>query len=547
MLRISEHHRPGTLLLLAALLLALPHTLWAQDEALTDSKAPTGLTLEQERLGSRFERLEAVAARLAELAEKSEPEHAEQLRRAIKASREKGLAERFGSIVNLLETERLSAAATDQEELKAELELLLQVLLEDPNDSEREAMKRFLKGQIQELGKLIRQQRSLRNQNQEGADAKRLADKQSDVNESADDVQKALEENSEGGSESKSSESQGAEAQSGESQGAQSQGGEAPGSESQGGESQGGESQGGESQGGESQEGESPSGESQAQPPQESNDPIQKAAQRVAEARRAMEQAEKKLRDAKRNEAEAEQREAQRELEAARAELERILRQLREEEMERLLAKLVARFKEMLAKQQSIYEETVTIHEASSQASTRNLMLQTIRLSRREAELVRDAEKALTLLREDGTSIAFPETTEQIAEDMQSVTARLATGSAGPITQTVELDIIAGIQDMIGALEQARDELAQQQGSPPPPGEGGGGSPGESPLVPKLAELRMIRTLQARVYKRTQDLGGLADNPQVKPAELAAELEKLADRQERIFEATRDLNSDANR
>ena len=30
----------------------------------------------------------------------------------------------------------------------------------------------------------------------------------------------------------------------------------------------------------------------------------------------------------------------------------------------------------------------------------------------REAELVREAEKALLLLREDGTSVAFPETAE---------------------------------------------------------------------------------------------------------------------------------------
>src|SRR5690606_16536497 len=157
---------------------------------------------------------------------------------------------------------------------------------------------------------------------------------------------------------------------------------------------------------------------------------------------------EKKLRDAERRQAEGDQREAQRELEAARAELERILRQLREEEMEQLLAKLAARFREMLVAQQSIYDETTAISTAASEGTSRNLMLQSIRLSRRESELIREAEKALTMLREDGTSVAFPETAEQIADDMRSVATRLAAADIGPITQTVELDIIAGIKDM---------------------------------------------------------------------------------------------------
>lgn len=491
-----------------------------------ESSAPSGLSLEQQRLAGRFERLEAVVARLAELAESSEPERAEQLRKTIKSSREKGIAERFDAIVQLLERQRLSAAARDQTELQEELELLLQVLLEDPSDSQRDAMKRFLKAQIRELGKLIRQQRSLRNQNEQGADTNRLAKKQQDVSDSADTVQKALEQESKGPS------------QDGQSQPGQSQDNQAQPSDAQPGQSQNGQSQEGQPQ--EGQPGESQPGELQ-----ESSDPIARAARRIAQARQAMQQAEQKLRDAERREAQDEQRQAQRELEAARAELERILRQLREEEMERLLAKLASRFRDMLAAQQSIYDDTTAIYKRATESASRSLMLQAIRLSRREAELVRDAEKALTLLREDGTSIAFPEITEQIADDMRSVAARLAAADTGPITQTVELDTISALQDMIAALDQARDELAQKQSGSPPPGSGG--EPGESDLVSKIAELKLIRTMQARVYKRTINLGNLADSRSVEPADLKAELDKLAARQRRIFQATRDLDTDANR
>lgn len=526
--------RVGSLCLL--LVLASTHVRAQETESSpSTTDAPTGLSLEQQRLSSRFDRLEAVAARLAELAETSEPERAEQLRRTIKTSREKGIAERFSTIVSLLETERLSAAAADQKELQAELELLLQVLLEDPGDSEREAQKKFLKAQIRELNKLIRQERSLRNQSEQGADAERLADKQGELNEASGKVERALEQNSD--TESPSSEPSEEEPEASEQQQGQPQEGQP-----QDGKPQKGQPQQGQPQEGQPQEGQP--GDSDQE--QESADPIQNAANRVKKARQAMEEAEKKLRDAERRDAEDDQREAQRELEAARAELERILRQLREEEMEQLLAKLAARFREMLVVQQNIYDETTTISKAANEGASRNLMLQSIRLSRRESELVREAEKALTLLREDGTSVAFPETTEQIADDMRSVTTRLAAADVGPITQTVELDIIAGIKDMIKALDQARDELAQQQGSPPPPGSSGG-EPGESPLVTQIAELKMIRTLQARVYKRTQDLGSLAGNPQVDRQELEGELSKLADRQDRIFQATHDLDTQANR
>lgn len=525
----------------------------AQDSA-TDE--PTGLSLEQQSLASRFERLESVAARLAELAANSEPERAEQLRRAIQASREKGLAEQFDDIVALLNQQRLSAAASNQVELQTELEFLLQVLLEDPGNAKRDAMKRFLKDRIRELGKLIRQQRSLQaqseaappesnpspngedaredaredagesaNQNPSDKQAEQAADKQGELQKQAGDVQQKLEQ---GGDTAES----GSE-------------GSTPQDSPPGGENESGQPSQSPQQGQPGESGQQGQPGDAGQPAEPSSDPIERAAQRVEQARRAMQQAEEKLRGANRKGASEEQLKAQRELEAARAELERILRQLREEEMEQLLAKLAARFRNMLSTQKAIYDDTVSIADRKAGGADRQLMLESIRLSRREAELVRDAEKALNLLREDGTSVAFPEVVEQITDDMRSVTTRLAAADSGPITQTIELDIIAGLEDMIAALDKARDELANQQQSPPQQGQGGG-SPGESPLVSKIAELRMIRTLQARVYRRTQQLGDLAANPEVQRADIAAELDKLALRQQSIFQATRDLDTQVN-
>jgi hypothetical protein len=474
--------------------------------------SPSSLSLEQESLKNRFDRLEAVASRLAELAAASEPERAEQLRRTIAASRQQGIGERFATIVKLLEDEQVSAAARNQEELHAQLEALLQVLLEDPGVGERNAMRKFLKEQLRDIGKIIRQQRSLYGDTlEQGADLQQLGDEQERLTDETSKVEKKF--------------------------------GQLP-SESSQASTPSGQSEESQPDGGQSQPSQGEPGES-GEPTPQSEDPMERAAQRVEAARKAMREAEEQLRQAKQEQAADKQQLAQRNLEAARAELERILRQLREEEMEQLLTRLSARFRSMLQEQRSIYDETVAIYQGAAQGENRTLLLKAIRLSRREGELVREAEKSLVLLREDGTSVAFPETAEQIASDMQSITSRLAGGDVAAITQTIQLDVIAGLEDMIGAFEQARDDLAQQQGqgqaSP------AGGSPEEASLVTQLAELRMIRTLQARIYRRTQVLGELVPPGEAPPEDVARELKTLADRQKQVFRATHDLQTKANR
>jgi hypothetical protein len=57
----------------------------------------------------------------------------------------------------------------------------------------------------------------------------------------------------------------------------------------------------------------------------------------------------------------------------------------------------------------------------------------------------------------------------------------------------------------------------------------------------------MIRTLQARIYRRTQVLGELVAEAGAPAEQVTGELEILANRQKKVFQATRDLESDANR
>ena len=61
--------------------------------------------------------------------------------------------------------------------------------------------------------------------------------------------------------------------------------------------------------------------------------------------------------------------------------------------------------------------------------------IEAARLSREESLIVREADRALVLLREEGSSMAFPETVGLMRDDMQQVAERLAEVKVGSLTQ----------------------------------------------------------------------------------------------------------------
>ena len=97
-----------------------------------------------------------------------------------------------------------------------------------------------------------------------------------------------------------------------------------------------------------------------------------------------MREAEKKLKEAQRKDAVEKQEEAIRELEQAKADLEEILRQIREEEMERHAGMLEARFRKMLQMQREVYEGTVRLDKVPEPSRTHDHEIESGRLSSRK-------------------------------------------------------------------------------------------------------------------------------------------------------------------
>jgi hypothetical protein len=535
--------------------------------AATNPTATDELPVEQARLADRFKRLEEVLGRLAELSASTDPRRAKLLRDAIAQSREQDINVRFESIVKLLEDERLSVAATNQTELQNELDQLLSLLLKADRDkeltSERDRVRKYLK----EVARLIRMQKDLRartegdddfqplskNQQQVAGDTAKLCEsistteaKDNPKPEAADDKKEQNSSDEKTADDKKDAEkTEGSESKAGK-----------PGDESQ--QSQPGErepsdgkpsqpsdappSQPSESQG---EPGQPSQGENGGErPPQQPQEPADRAAQRLRDARQQMEKARQELDAAERKGAVERQRDALRALEQAKAELERILRQIREEELERTLTQLAARFKKMLEWQVAVYEGTVRLDKVPQAERDHDDEIEAAKLSRQESQILYEADKALLLLREEGSSVAFPETIEQMRDDIRKVVARLAEFKVDQMTQTFEEDIIAALEETIAALEKAIKDLEKKR--TPPGQQPAAGQPTEPPLVDKLSELKMIRALQMRINKRTQRFGEMIEGEQAETAELIEALEELARRQERVYKATADLEQGRN-
>lgn len=378
-----------------------------------------------------------------------------------------------------------------------------------------------------------------------------------------------------GGAEGKGGDGKG-QAKEGKGGEAQAKGGDGKGGEGKDG--KGGEGKGGEGKAGKGQakSGESSKGQSQAksngeqspqgpqgpqgqakdggqkkggpQPgPQDSNAKVGK--KQVEEGYEKQQDAEAKIEEKKNDDASADQGKAIDKLEQAKKELEKLLRQLREEELERILAALQARCEKMLAMQKQVLAGTETVAKAvdgnADKQPNRENKQDSLKLSDNEGDIVVEATKAIDILEAEGSAIAFPEVFQQVREDMKHVQRRLGVSDSGKLTQEIERDIIASLGEMIEALKKARKENADSKS--------GESKPGQPPpaqdqkLLEQIAELKMIRSLQIRVNTRTQTYGKLYQGEQTVDPNITRELRNLSERQERIFEITNRMAKGDNR
>jgi hypothetical protein len=133
-----------------------------------------------------------------------------------------------------------------------------------------------------------------------------------------------------------------------------------------------------------------------------------------------------------------------------------------------------------------------------------------------------------------------------MTDDMRQVAERLNQSKTDTITQGIEEEIIATLEELLQALEQAQEKLEEQKKQDQQQQQPMQGGQQEQPLVDAIQELKMIKSLQLRVNRRTDRFAKLLrdeNDPvgQANTKELADALDKLGERQRQVFEIVRDI------
>jgi hypothetical protein len=231
-----------------------------------------------------------------------------------------------------------------------------------------------------------------------------------------------------------------------------------------------------------------------------SKGPPPSAPQNLDKAEQHMEDAAEDLEEERPDDAAEPQEDALEQLEQVQRDLEEALLQLRKEEREEMLRDLESRFRDMLGKQKGINDKTLSLDQVGEANFRRPEHLQLAELSSQQKALAEKAATCVHILDEEGTTVAFPHMVEQIAADMDTVADRLAAFQAGSLTQSIQVEIVDALEQLLEALKKMRQENEQQGAS-----RGGGNQANNAnrPLLPPSAELKLLRSSQWRVNTRT--------------------------------------------
>ncbi len=561
---------------------------FSQDVPVETESAPKKelpLEIGQQAVLSRFDRFEKELVQMAEQLRKADPERAELLFRTHSKSQQERVIGQMRIIQELLagKTPQYGDSIQRQEELVASLVALLDLLQSENRISEIEAERARVQEILKNVNKLIGKEKDVRANTERGADPNKSATEQEDVSKDAgkliDDVkqqdvakQAERESNNAATDQKDDKNSEKPSGNDGDNKEPSSpknrstdpkepgengsKNGEPKDGDPKDGQPKPGESSEGDPKDGVPQDGQQPSddqkqsGQPQNGQPQEGQPNEQQNQQKtpgredLEEARQEMEKAIQELRDKKdRSKASKHQDEAIRQLLEAKEKLEEILRQLREEEKSLTLASLESRFRKMLSMQLLVYQETVRL-DGEAEGKDANVIARGKQLATQEEEIVQEVDKALVVLREEGSSVAFPEAVEAIREDAASIVQLLDQGKAGELTQTLEQAVIEAIEEMVDALQK---EMEKKNDEEPQQGEQQQGQPQDKPLVDALSELKMLRSLQLRINRRTRQLGRMIEGEQAGEPELLQQLKTLSGRQSRIQRATYDLSTGRNK
>ena len=564
------------------------------DPSTADARA---LDQEQRILADRFSKLEELFIRMSELEVASNPTRASLLQQAAQLSKQLSTLQRLQSAADLLAKGQYSQAIKEQESTKDSMTKLLELLQSENRQSRIRDERERIEALIKDIQRIERLQRSLRGRTEGGQDKDTAQRDQEDIRKQAEETEKGLTPDNESESDKsnpkeapenltdkpsdkpsdsepeksvdpKPQESPEANKTENSSEPKPVMPNEktedTPPPDSSPKDSQSDnrknappsppnlDKPGNESSPPEStdspEEAQSQESDSEKSPPQKPLTREETARKRLKQAQQKMQKAKDNLQKEERDLATKRQQDAEEELRLAAEELERILRQLREEEVERTLADLESRLKRMLQLQTRVTDQAKVTRDTPRSGEDRTFEIQCSKLAIEERKIQMEGQKALLLLQDEGSSLAFPEAVEQVNRDIALVTDYFSESKLDDSCMSLQAEIISALEEMVESLTATQRKMEEKKKKDANKNQQGGqqGEDEEQPLVDKLAELRLIKTLQLRINTRTDRLAnesGKADDAKgdVQNEAILKQLQDLSERQEKIKQVTRDI------
>lgn len=228
-------------------------------------------------------------------------------------------------------------------------------------------------------------------------------------------------------------------------------------------------------------------------------DALQQAANSAKRAKRALDEGDPE-------EADQQQAETQRQLEQAREELEEERDRYMDLRQEELLFRIGEELKQFLEAQQKLTEETEAAGRALAEKGrlSRPARRKLNQIGERENELTARTEFILQALVEEGV-LVFSHALKANVEDLKGVSERLSGRRPDPSEYTTMLqgDVETRAEQLLAALKREQ-QRRQQQGNQGQQGNQFGNQ--QQPLVPLLAELKMLRQMEEDMQVRTNEV-----------------------------------------
>lgn len=234
------------------------------------------------------------------------------------------------------------------------------------------------------------------------------------------------------------------------------------------------------------------------------------------------------------------QKQALEEMQRAREALEEEIADLERLSKQETLVRIEEQLQDILEHQRQATEKTRKTHAAAKPEPPRfdREALQSLaELADSEGTLAKDIQTVRRRLIEEGSTVVFPEVLGDVKADLEDVQQRLAEQDPGPLTQATQRQVERTLEELLQAV---RDELSEHQRKKKGGGGGQGGG-GKAPLIPPVAELRMLRLQQIRINDSTETLAEVVQDGKTPAKETDARFETLAERQRRITRLAREI------